>query len=178
MHSMACENKYLCSCSTRWSRVDWPIFKFILASESIILSRDGHHVLSIVKIRISCIMYLKIWLITKNVQWFVCRHLAKISSRKRSTLGAPKVAPTKNRKFIGFGRLFLMKPANLFYLLQLFYFTLVFPSGRGTFHPLYLRPCSWAYQIWENSLRNDIFAKYAILTMDPAKMQAWFEVHT
>ena len=107
----------------------------------------------------SCNMYPKIRLLTKSVQWFAYRHLTRILSRKGPALGGPRVVPTKNRKFLD-------EPCNF---LQLFYFASVFPSGGGTFHPLWLRPCSRAYQVWENSLRNDTGAKYAILTMDPEK---------
>ena len=60
-------------------------------------------------------------------------------------------------------------PCNFILFLQLFYFSSVFPSGGGTFHPLWLRPCSRAYQVWENSLRNDTGAKYTKFTMDPEK---------
>ena len=61
---------------------------------------------------------------------------------------------------------FFKNPAILFYFLQLFYFTSALPSGGGTFHPLWLRPCSWAYQVWGNSLRNDTGAKYRIRHID------------
>ena len=66
-------------------------------------------------------MYPKSRLIT-SVQWFVCRHLARISSRKGTpALGGRKVPPTKIRKFFGFGPLFLMNPevfSNYFILFQ------------------------------------------------------------
>ena len=152
MHSMASENKYLCTFSTRRCRVDWPIFKFILAGESIILSRDGHHVLSVVKniLRISCIMYPKIRLITKIVQWFVCRHLARVSSRNGPILGGPKVARTKNRKFLGFGQLLMMNHAILHYFCNYFILLQYSRQEGGLSNPLWLRPCSWAYQVWEN----------------------------
>ena len=64
------------------------------------------------------------------------------------------------------------EPCNIIFVF-FNYFISVFPSGEvRTFHPLSLRPCSWAYQFRENSLRNDTAAKYTILIMDPEKMQA------
>ena len=48
MHDMTSENKYALAQRGEAKSID--IFKFILASDSIILSRDGHHVGNIVKI--------------------------------------------------------------------------------------------------------------------------------
>ena len=62
-----------------------------------------------------------------------------------------------------------MNPAILFSFFGN-YFISVFPSEEGGDVPApWLRPCSWAYQFREKSLRNDTGGKYAILTMDPEK---------
>ena len=87
------------------------------------------------------------------------------------TWRGPKVPPTKNRNFLGFGPRFLVNPAILFsFFSQLLYFISVFTSG-GTFYPdpPWLRPCCWAYQFRGNSLRHDTGAKYTVLTMETDK---------
>ena len=106
----------------------------------------------------------------KSMQWFVCRQ-ARVSHRKEPIWHGSKATPTKNRKLLGFGPLFFVKPSILFSFFCN-YFTLFQYSrqerGRGV-PPPWLRASSWAYQFREKSLRNDTGAKYTILAMDPIK---------
>ena len=49
MHGMTSENKYALARQVEAEPIDPYLIKFILASDAILLSRDGHHILSIVK---------------------------------------------------------------------------------------------------------------------------------
>ena len=108
------------------------MFKFIRASDSIILSRDGRHVLSIVKIFYYyhvCMISPKIRLITKE-----CSVIFIQTSRTFDQEGANMGRPYQKLKTPRIGPLFLAKPAiffcNYFILFQ------YYRQERGDGRPL------------------------------------------
>ena len=103
--------------STRQSWINWAIFEFIPASDSIILSRDGYHVLGIVKniVRVSCMIPPKVRPITKECS-VVCMQASKDFAQR----GQPGVGPSypllETENSSDLAHYFLVKPATLFFV--------------------------------------------------------------